>query len=294
VITFWRSNSPAEHRLAEYFSIGAKVVGLDFITMANDGYTGPLGETTVAITTGVKYPSRRIIEEHAMLGKKFICVDKGYKRGRGSDPAAKMSYYRASVGGFQPLDYFQMIPRPSDRWDRLGFVIEPRKKGGRDIIYAGSSQKYSDFKRLGDANAYANKIMRRAFKHCPKAQRGSIIYRPKPSWKGAEPVPKFKFSQNVVKINRALMDAYALITYGSNAALDSILAGVPTVVLGDSIAQPIAMKELSDLREPTHPDSSVIHQWGCDLAYCQWTPEEMRSGEMWETLLENLRSVDSE
>lgn len=288
MITFWRSNSPAEHRLAEFFSIGAKVVGLDFLVMANDDYTGPLGDTSVAITAGVKYPSRRIIVEHVMLGKGYICVDKGYKRSRGADPAAKMSYYRTSANGFQPLSYFQNTPRPSDRWDRLGFIIETPKQGGKDIIYAGSSQKYSDFKSLGDANDYASKIMRRIFKHCPEENRGSIIYRPKPSWKGALPVNKFEFSQNKVKIGRALVDAHALVTYGSNAALDAILAGVPTVVLGDSIARPIAMQDLSELSDVSHPSMEEIHQWGCDLAYCQWTPEEMRSGEMWETLLKDL------
>lgn len=285
-VTFWRSNKPLEHRLAERVGEGARALGLDYETRVTSEYDGPLAETDVAIVLGVKGRSGEIFREHRVLGKHVVYVDKGYYRGRGDDPAVKLKYFRFSVDGFQPLAYFQAIPRPDDRWRRLGFVFESRQPLGRHIIYAGSSQKYCDFQQIGDATKYAAKVVRAVRKYLP---RHEIVYRPKPTWRDAVPIDGTTFSQGKKKIQEELIGAKALITHGSNAAFDAILAGVPCVVLGDAIAKPIAMQRLDQLQAVEFPNDTARYQWGCDLAYCQWTLDEMRSGEMWSYLQEQLR-----
>ena len=284
-ITFWRSNKPLEHRLAERVGEGVKILGFDYEVRVVDDYNGPLAETDVAIVLGVKGMSGYIMREHQVLDKHVIYIDKGYYRGRGDDPAVKLEYFRFSVDGFQPINYFQNVKRPSNRWDRLGFTFKPMQRHGSTVVYAGSSQKYCDFQQIGDATKYASKVVRGVRKMLPNNE---IIYRPKPTWKDAVPIEGTTFSQRKKKIQEELKTAKALVTHGSNASFDSILAGVPCVVLGDAIAKPIAMSSLQQLRDIKFPKDEERNQWGCDLAYCQWTLDEMRSGEMWENLKEQL------
>ena len=285
-ITFWRSNKPLEHRIAERVGEGARVLGFDYETRVTEDYTGPLAETDVAIVLGVKGMSGYIMREHRVLGKHVVYIDKGYYRGRGDDPAVKLKYFRFSVDAFQPLAYFQNTKHPSDRWDKLGFSFEPMQRNNfaGHIIYAGSSQKYCDFQQIGDATKYATKVI----KLIKKFVTNNIVYRPKPTWKDAVPIEGTTFSQSKKKIQEELKGAMALVTHGSNASFDAILAGVPTIVLGDAIAKPMAMQEIQQLRNINFPRDECRLQWGYDLAYCQWTLDEMRSGEMWTNLREHL------
>jgi hypothetical protein len=83
-----------------------------------------------------------------------------------------------------------------------------------------------------------------------------------------------------------LYNAYCTVTYTSGLAIDSVLAGIPTVACdAGNFAWSIStnfIKEIENLKMAYPAD---IKLWLEQLALCQWSMEEMKSGEAWLTLL---------
>ena len=77
----------------------------------------------------------------------------------------------------------------------------------------------------------------------------------------------------------ALAGAAIVATWNSNSAVDAVLAGVPAIV-GDrgAMAWPVAAR---DWDHRATPDRG---QWAADLAYAQWTLDEIAAGTAWDHL----------
>jgi len=289
-ITFWRSNKPLDRRIAELVGLGAKAHGLEFETRWRHEYDGPMDDTDVGMAIAVRSSTKTIMNDHVVLGKKFIYVDKGYLRTGSNDPMVRTKFWRFAVNSTQPLAYFQKIPHPPNRFEAWGVDLKPVRLEVMErptALFAGSSQKYCDFHRVGDATGYAKCVFSRLRKYGYKR----LIYRPKPSWRDAVPIDGTEFSILKNNIAQEMLRSDVLVTHGSNAALDAVFNGVPAIVLGPSIAAPVASidyRSRSDLYFPTEKDRL---QWASDVAYCQWSLSELASGEAWETFLVQLEMV---
>lgn len=77
------------------------------------------------------------------------------------------------------------------------------------------------------------------------------------------------------------LDAAALVaTFNSNSGVDAVLAGVPTYA-----ADPGSMVyELSTIYFRSTPIVADRDEWCAKMAYTQWLPEEIESGQAWEAL----------
>ena len=74
--------------------------------------------------------------------------------------------------------------------------------------------------------------------------------------------------------------AKCVVTYNSNSAVLALLAGIPTVSFDKgSMAHSLSTHNLNNLAHK--PDRK---EWASKIAYCQWLPNEMASGETWEHL----------
>jgi len=74
-------------------------------------------------------------------------------------------------------------------------------------------------------------------------------------------------------------DVFALVTFNSNAAVESIFHGIPAFALAPiSAASPVASNDLSKIETPYYPDKDKLHAWGCHLAYGQFHLSELKSG----------------
>lgn len=80
-------------------------------------------------------------------------------------------------------------------------------------------------------------------------------------------------------LQSALSAAAVVITFNSNAGVDAVMAGKLTVAMDHgSMALPVA---LADLPERMHCEFREREGWAERLAWCQWTMDEIRSGEAW-------------
>jgi hypothetical protein len=81
------------------------------------------------------------------------------------------------------------------------------------------------------------------------------------------------------ELQHALGSAAWAVTFNSNAAVDAVLAGVPTVATdAGSMAWPVTQRAIGDASEPDRA------AWLSRLAWCQWTAAEIASGEAWATV----------
>lgn len=81
-----------------------------------------------------------------------------------------------------------------------------------------------------------------------------------------------------------LVEAHACVVWSSAAGVESVLAGVPTVVMGQSPARlfSVPLQSLALATIP-HPAGNRV-EWASVLADNQWTVDEMRKGTAWRSL----------
>ncbi len=261
--------------IAEAMVKGARRHGIKAEALEGDHPENP--PCDVVVLFGVK--ARMRFEAYRAAGVQTVMIDKGYYRGRIAIAGGKVSkFWRVAVNAHHPTSYLMSLRAPADRWNDLGVEVRPWRTDGHQVVLAGSSGKFHAFNQLIEPTAYATGIV--------EALRGlsdrPIIYRPKPSWRDAVPIDGAAFSPPKQEIAKVLKGAWAMVTNGSNACFESVLAGIPVIVLGDAVAKPISSTTLGDIVAPRLADDTERQQWLHNLAYCQWTIDEMATGQAFE------------
>lgn len=212
---------------------------------------------------GVMYGWKR----HAYLEtyKHFVYADLGYW--------SRKDYYRLGVGAWSP-DKYVLAGLPSTRLEALGIEVKPWRKGGKEIVIAGCSPK-SSFEHGFEYTQWERMAIR---------QLGKIglplMYRPKPTDRSAGPIAGVGYDTR--PIEESLGSAAAWVTHHSNSAVDALVAGVPVhCVTG---AASVMSMPLDKILAPTKPEGR--EQFLADVAWLQWTLDEMRSGACWAHLKE--------
>lgn len=207
------------------------------------------------------------------LQRRAIYVDLGYWGRR--EGGRFTGYHKVVVNGRHPTAYFR---RPQHGRGRIvhfrDLLAHPWDFSGHHILLAG----------MGDKGALAEGFQpeeweRQAIDIIRGATDRPIIYRPKPSWKKAKPIAG---CQTVDSKERAveldLRNCWAVVTHHSNVAVDGLVAGVPSFCWA-GVAAPFSGQRLERIERPEYPDGRDA--WMADLAYTQWTPDEMASGACW-------------
>lgn len=178
----------------------------------------------------------------------------------------RKKYYRVTHRDFNPS---RIVSRPSDRWQELKkrfnvSVREPRRDG-KHILVCLHRQETMVF--FGEKD-WENRIgaMIKANTDRPVIMRGRESNKP---------------------IAEDLKNAHCVVHYASNAAIDAVLAGIPVVTLGPHITRPLSgsLETIDGIELPDR--QRFLHH----LAYCQFTPEEMKSGEAWRILNEEPQAI---
>jgi len=287
-----------ERKLYEALANGARAHGDTIDMMPSGNFEGVQPDCDLAIVFGCKGSSRKISEAYMRQSKQIMFLDKPHFRPIGLGQKGMKNLWRLSVDGFYPHHYFR-CGRPPDRFEQWGVKLQPwrdNNKDGKHVLVAGSSQKFHDFHGVrGPVQHYYGGLLRRI----KDGWLGETVYRPKPSFavRHSDKVQPMqgkmlsRMSKPKDRIWKELENCWCLVTWGSNAALDALISGVPILTVGDSIA-----KTMSDcngrvdltvkIDNPWHPSDEERHQFFSDIAYCQFTPEEMKDGFAWGLILE--------
>lgn len=79
---------------------------------------------------------------------------------------------------------------------------------------------------------------------------------------------------------------YATVSFNSIASLESVLYGIPAFVSVPCAATPLASDNLSLLKDPYKPSLDVILKQSYNLAYGQFSSEEIHNGRAWKIINE--------
>ena len=119
-----------------------------------------------------------------------------------------------------------------------------------------------------------------------KAAGYEVIYRPHPR-------DKQHISYGVPFMTASLEECFkvakCIYTYSSTSGIDAMLAGKPVIAESPvSMVYDLAGHGVKDIKKLKEPKDR--QQWFNDLAYRQWTLEEIRKGEAWEFIKSTINA----
>jgi hypothetical protein len=230
-------------------------------------------EAEYAVAYGWKHHEG--LRAHRDAGGHFLYVDLGYWHRK---PVGQMydGYHKVVLDDWCPTLRMRH-GCPTDRFDRLGLRVlsgRPPVAGGH-IVMAGMSPKsaaHHGFK----TDQWELQTIKTLRQH--SARR--IVFRPKPSDTRAVPLSGASL-QRAGTIDSALTGAHLLVTHHSNSAVDAMRLGVPHYCergVGQLLSIP-SLEETERAAVPAPRETRMALL--ADIAYCQWLPAEMASGECW-------------
>lgn len=248
---------------------GAVAAGDDVTIMKDTDYTTDHpGIYDAAIFWGFVETCQAIMSGYNVAGKAAVYLDLAYWH--------RNTHYKVSVGARHPTKYFQKVQHPNDRWLRVGGGYRNyrgRDDGATKILIAGMSAKAAWAEKCEPVESWERNAVAELHKYTDKA----IVYRPKPSWSGAKPIPGAEFNKGPLSFD----NIHAVVTHHSNVAVEGLVAGIPAFVW-DGVAVPMGLQDLSKIETPYYPRNREL--WLHNVAYCQWTLEEMGNGTCWRHL----------
>lgn len=161
---------------------------------------------------------------------------------------------------------FRNTNSPGDRWVKHRVSVRPWEHRRGPIVVMGQVHGDAATRHINLLDWY-----RRVIKAAQDTLKGhEIVFRPHP--KGSA------HRLGVRNIDMTLADmfeeTYACITFNSRSGVEAVLAGVPTVTMDEcSYAYRMTTHGIGGWRMPDRT------QWCYDLAYGQWTADEIASGE---------------
>ena len=217
---------------------------------------------------------KKIIKRCWKENRTFYYMDTGYF---GNEISSKnphgWKYWHRIVKN--NLQHREIVERPGDRWESFKIPIKSWKKDGRKILIAKPDEKPMKFYGL-DADSWINEVIETIKQNTDRPIE--ITERAKNRID--------RVAHNTLK--EALDDdVFALVTFNSNAATESILHGIPVFTLAPvNAAEPVASKDLTKIDTPYYPDKDKIFSWASHLAYGQFHTGEFTSGQAQRMLTE--------
>lgn len=266
VVCYYNPENGRSRHVAHAMEEGFRRHGLQ--VRCETSFAGVAGELAVAYG----WRNKDAFTAYRNSGGHYLYVDMGFWH-RKPAGAPREGHHKVVLDAWCPTTTMRR-GCPEDRLSRLGVGVRP-SKAGKAIIVAGMSGKSAR-----DHGFAPNEWETKAVKRLRGVTARPIVYRPKPSWKEARPIPGVGYSAGSAAIADVLADAHALVTHHSNAAVDALAAGV-AIYCEQGVASLLSVPDVVAVDKAQPASIEDRRQLLADIAYCQWTPAEMRSGECW-------------
>jgi hypothetical protein len=217
---------------------------------------------------------RKYIHACQNEGRDFYYTDTGYFGNFISEgnPSGKKIWVRLVKNELQKST---IEDRPADRWNNL-VKGDPRlkwtgwKTRGRKILFILPNPKSCDFFGI-DFHTWKENTLETIRKNTDMP----IVTREKGS----------RGERNHHTIYNALDDGvFATVAFNSIAAMESIAYGIPAFVSVSCAALPLASTDLTRITKPYYPDERLVKTHCHNLAYGQFTSEEICNGTAWKLI----------
>lgn len=215
------------------------------------------------------WPRGKVFRQQREKNLDVIVLETGYiNRGDGED-----HHYAAGFNGLNGRADFRNKDMGPERFEALGVQMRPYSLG-ENIILCGqvpwdASVDHTDHKKWVFETAQRLKAL----------TNRPIVFRPHPLGK-LPPIPGCGYSEK--PLVEDLANAFAVVTFNSNAAVESLIFGKPVFAFDEgSMVWEIANRHLEDINAPMY---AARQSWARDIAWAQWKPAEMAEGKTWQHL----------
>jgi len=174
------------------------------------------------------------------------------------------------------LQHGEIIPRSDDRFKQFNKKFAPWKKDGRKILVAAPDEKPCKFYGITKEDWVKQTV--ETIKQ----------YTDRPVEVRERAAKRIDRIANDTLQNALDNDVFALVTYNSVAAIESIFHGIPAFTLAPAnAASPVSLQDISQINAPYYANSDKLYAWGCHLAYGQFHSDELKNGKA-KRMLEEL------
>lgn len=196
--------------------------------------------------------------------------DKGYF----SEYTKGQKRLRVSVNAQQPDDHLRLVDHPGDRWRALGINVKPVESRGDYILVTGIGPKQCERHGLK-----YGQWERETVERLNAITTRPVVVREKP---GNSPIDGVQRLADM-PASVALRGAWAVVCMTGNIGVDAILEGVPVIAEGGpgKVYYQTPLESIDTIQPLNHADRQ---QALYDIAYWQWTLDEIRRGYLWDNL----------
>lgn len=214
------------------------------------------------------HAKKKVLDMHG--GSSLIVVE--------SAPMLRGQYWAVGFGGIGNKADFKNNGMESGRWLSMDIKTKPWHKRPEGPVVVCGQLPWDTNVQNSDHLGWCRTAI--------KFYQGmglEVWFRPHPK---IHSIDDYGISSNIHidtgKLRKTLEVARCLVTYNSTSGVDGLLAGVPVIACHEwAFSWPIAYHCF------THPDKLIYpsrRQWLYNLAYVQWTLDEMKAGLTWQHL----------
>ncbi len=220
-------------------------------TDVTDSYA--VGDADLIVWWGDKVPE-------PLHSRPRLILEAGFINGRsGNYVQDRLAFVSAGWSGLHGRADPGPLDRPPSRWLALDQALLPWRQDGETILICGQHP--------GDTAAPTSKHWSVGAAGMGAHAGLPVIYRPHPL-----------LAPDLKPLAQSLDRAAICVTWSSTCAIEAVIMGVPTIALDrGSMAWPVTSHDFAD--ELFLGDR---RQWAYNLAYRQWTHEELADGTAWE------------
>lgn len=216
---------------------------------------------------------KKIIHRCWDEGRDFYYMDTGYfgNEVTASNPNGWKYWHRIVKNNLQ---HTEIKKRPDDRFKHFNKKFQPWKKGGRKILIAKPDDKPMRFYDY-DLDLWLENTIKTIKKYTDRP----VEVRDRAN-KRADRIFHSTLQEALDD------DVFALVTFNSVAATESLFHGIPVFTLAPAnAAQSMGLQDLSLIESPRYPDKDELYNWACYLSYGQFHTSELKNGKAMEILL---------
>jgi len=212
----------------------------------------------IAVGYGILRGTADIYRYNSINGVDFYEVDRGY-----INPNHYDGYYRITKNGLQAR--YKELDLPFDRLDKLKFKRENWFNPKGHILIIPPTEYIEKF-----------------YNHSPGWWKSEIVK----SLDGTSRKFKIRDKSESRPLDHDLQDAYCVITFNSNVAVDASIKGIPVVTGMYSVAGKWCKNSIQDVIENKieAPSREHVDKLLRFISYNQFTLEEIRNGTAWKIL----------
>lgn len=246
-------------------------------------------EADVAVIWSVLWQGRmrnyqRIWQQYRSAGKPVIVLEVGGLRRNES--------FKIGINGVNAKADFANETFDDKRWPLFRHTLQPWKDTGNKIIILGQHHTSEQWAGMPSMDKWFENQIQEIRKHTDRA----IEIRPHPRNPIGLNIKKYsnvnvkypimdKATIDDTDFKKTLDDAWAVVNYSSNPAMEAVINGVPVFVSEDSLCHEVGNTSFEDINNPTKPDRQ---NWAYKLSYTEWFADEIAEGKPWRRIKKRL------